>query len=272
MIEKVFVDAFVHRAVGIKKVHMLAQPHGVRKSMYQVFDDHFLLGTETHRICWIHRGEIPRLKRMRDPVQRDRIIVPIDLFKEQAILHTIFRMPLDQLPFQFEDQDRDRFFERVHALFLGIGLLSEQYQIAHTDAVAVLQNLVVAVFNVIVDADEDAGRIACRGAHPQDIVIAPLYIQLVLIIHQKIHDQIRVLSPVKYISENVQTVHSQPLCQSTERHNEIVRALRVHNGIQDLGVIESAVVILIFLRVQQLVNDEGEFLRHSPAHLGTGIF
>ena len=80
------------------------------------------------------------------------------------------------------------------------------------------------------------------------------------------------LAAVKYIPENVQTVHGKPLCQSTERHNEIVSALCVHNGVQDLGVIERPVVVLVLLGVQQFVNDKGEFLRHSPAHLGPGIF
>ena len=271
MIEEIFIDALVHGTVGIQKVHVLAKTHGMRERVLQVFDHDLFLGAEPEGVIPVHGREVMGLERVDCTVQSNGIVVPIHLSQEHAVVHLILRVSLDQLPLQLKDQHGDRLLERIHPLFMGIGLFRKQHQVSHTDAVSVFQDLVVAIFDIVVDANEDAGRVARRGSHPQNVVIAPLNIELVLVAHQQVHDQVRVLAPVENIAQNVQAVHKQPLCQSTERHDEIIRALRVHDGLQDLGVITRAIVVLILLGVQQLVDDEGEFLRHGLADFGAGI-
>ena len=79
MVEKIFIDAFVHGTVGVEKVHVLAKPHGVRKGMYEIFNHFFLLRAQAEGVPGIHGREISCLKMVGDAVQRDRIVVPVDL-------------------------------------------------------------------------------------------------------------------------------------------------------------------------------------------------
>ena len=75
------------------------------------------------------------------------------------------------------------------------------------------------------------------------------------------------LAAVENVSDDVETVHSQTLGKFAEGRDEIIRTLRIQDRIQDLRVIERAVVVLVLLRVHELVDDEGELLRHGPADL-----
>ena len=181
-------------------------------------------------------------------------------------------MAPDHIAFSLEHKDGDRFFERIHAVVLFVGLLREQHEIAHAYAVPVLKDLVIPVLDVVVDAVEDAARVAARRSHPEDVVISPLDIQIVLVIHQKVHDPVRVLAAVKDIPENVELVDRKPLGQSTERDNELVRAVGIDDRFEDLLVIQRLIVVLVLLRVHQLIDDESEFIRHRFTDFGPCIF
>ena len=66
------------------------------------------------------------------------------------------------------------------------------------------------VTNVIAQDVGNAGQIAGSGAHPKDIVIAPLNIER-MVSHQGIDDFISMGPAVIDVTDDVQVVYCQPL-------------------------------------------------------------
>lgn len=76
------------------------------------------------------------------------------------------------------------------------------------DAVSDFQHIEIVITDIHSQHVGDAGPVACSCAHPYDIVISPLEIHIV-IIHEKVHDEIRMRSSVPNIPDNVQTIYCQ---------------------------------------------------------------
>ena len=181
-------------------------------------------------------------------------------------------MAVEQLSLCLEHQHGDGLFKRVHNIVRQISLLREQHQGPHADPVAVLQHFIVSIFDVVINTVHDAAEIARSGAHPQGIVVAPLDVELILVLPEQIHDLVRVFAPVKDIAQNVQPVYCQTLRQLTEGNDEIIRAFRIQDRIIDPGVVERPVVILVLLGVQKLIDNKSKLLRHGFSDPGTGVF
>ena len=164
-------------------------------------------------------------------------------------------MLLDQFSLQLELDDRDRL---VHLLVeLGIlhivlilvilhlerlarivvirhhGKARQRHEI---DAVAILQNIKIAVFCGDAQHIRNTCLIARSRAHPQHIMVAPLDIHG-MIFHQCIHDQMRVRPAVKNIPDHMQVIHDQTADQVAQGNDQLRRTAGLDHGIDDLVII-----------------------------------
>ena len=135
----------------------------------------------------------------------DGALCKIHLVEQQATLHLVLGMTLDELSFQLEHHHRDRLvhlgsqrgIDRVELVFVQhvrhealarvvcVGGCREHGQRSQVDAVTVLQ----AVKTVVADGDtqhaHEAHRVAAHRTNPGNVVIAPLDVNVV-VLHQLI--------------------------------------------------------------------------------------
>ena len=138
------------------------------------------------------------------------------------------------------------------------------------DAVSVFQRRQVGIAHGHADYVRYAGIIARCSSHPQDIVISPLNIEVV-IVAERIHDDMRPRTAVVDVSYDVQGIYRQPLDQLAHGYDEIIRTLGRDDRADD--DIDIRMFVGLYARlVQQLLNDVGEFCRQCLAHLRACIF
>ncbi len=222
-------------------------------------------------------------------IDRDHLLVIVNLVEQQAVIHVKLWPPHDELPLQLELDHGDRL---VHALFqhninladlvsvmvdreelavvIRVGAHRQIRQRNQIDAVIILQRVEIAVLRADADHIGDARRVAGGRTHPQDIVIAPLDVHRV-IIHQAVHDGGRSRSSVKDVAHDVQVIDDQPLNQLAQGDDKIFRPVNANNRGNDF-------IIIVFLigkidaLIDQFLDDVGEIFRQRLAHLGTGVF
>ena len=107
------------------------------------------------------------------------------------------------------------------------------------------------------------------GAHPQNVVVAPLNVHAV-VVQQGVHDDIRPGAPVKDVAHDVQVVHRQALDDAGHRLDEAGGLADADDGVDDVLVVIPLVGLLV-VGVEQLVDDVGVVLGQSLSHLGAGV-
>jgi AspT/YidE/YbjL antiporter-like protein len=96
-------------------------------------------------------------------------------------------------------------------------------------------------------------RIACRCTQPKNIMVSPLDIEI-MIIAQRVHNDMRTGAAVINISDNMQRVDGQPLDQLTHGYNEGIGTFRTDYGTDDN--IDVSMFIGFYTRlVEQLLYD-----------------
>ena len=163
----------------------------------------------------------------------------IDLIQQQAVFHQILRPPFDELALKLELDDGDRLLHLRHQadfiageIFTGIHLGTEQAarivlvgfhgergQRQQADPVAVAQRFHVAVAQCAAHHVGDAGLAPGGRAHPQDVVVAPLDVDLVMF-HQVIKNEVRPRPTVVDIADDVQLFDGQALDQLGQAGDE----------------------------------------------------
>ena len=111
----------------------------------------------------------------------------------------------------------------------------------------------------------DAGIVAGRGSHPQNIVVAPLYVPRV-VLAQGVHDDMRTRAAVVDVAKNMQLVDGQALDDVTDGADEIIGTTSRYDGVYDYAYIGSLIVVAKAL-VQKLLDDIRKILRQRLAHL-----
>ena len=127
------------------------------------------------------------------------------------------------------------------------------------------------VAQVIFQNIGDAGLISRCCPHPQYIVVSPLKIEG-MVVHQKIHDLVRIRSAVKNIPDDMQMIYGQPLDQLCQRNDKFIRIVNFQNGIQNFLVIPHLVIIFVFLHMQKLIDNIRKIFRHRLTHFRSCIF
>ena len=163
----------------------------------------------------------------------------IDLIEQQAVFHQILRPPLDELALELELDDGDRLlhlrhqadfiageiFARVHlgaeqaARIVLVGFHGERGQRQEADPVTVAQRFHVAVAQRAAHHVGDAGLAPGGRAHPQDVVVAPLDVDLMML-HQVVKNEVRPRPTVVNVTDDVQLLDGQALDQFGQAGDE----------------------------------------------------
>ena len=151
------------------------------------------------------------------------------------------------------------------------GIIAVNFRCKHgertkVDAIAVLQRVKGVVAGSYSEHIGDAGRISTGSAHPVNIVVTPLDINVVEV-HELFHNKIRPCTSVKDISDDVKGVDGQVLDKLTEGYDELVRKINLDDAVYDLTVIELLVEV-VHVKVKELVDGVGVVGRHLLADLG----
>ena len=103
------------------------------------------------------------------------------------------------------------------------------------------------------EADADraghARRLAGRSAHPEHIVVAPLDIEG-MVIHQAVHDFIRLRTAVKDVADDVEMINNEPLNQLCHGDDEVFGAADFEDGLDD------RLVVCFFIEHLRLFGDQ----------------
>ena len=153
---------------------------------------------------------------------------------------------------------------------ISIDIHGKRRQRQKIDAIPVFQRSQVGIAHGHADDIGHAGIVTRSGTHPQQVMIAPLNVKVV-IVTERIHDDMSSRTAVINITHNVQGVNGQPLYQIAHSDYEIIGTFGRNDGTDD------DIDISIFVRVngrlvQQFLNDIGKIGRKSFPHFGTSIF
>ena len=184
---------------------------GGDKLGHELVDDVLFLGRERVGVRRIDGGEVVGRERPYAAVgEGDRSGVVIDLVEQQAVCHVKLGVALDNLALELKKQDVNGFDQRADGLAGGISGVGEGDKLAQRDAIVVLENLVVVVAQVVAQHRGDAGGLAGSGAHPQQVVVAPLNIER-MIGEQAVHNLGSAAATVEDVAHQVQVVDGEAL-------------------------------------------------------------
>ena len=232
VVHQVIVVYLVESALGQKELHVLLQLLAVLEGVHEAVHNLLLLLGKGIGILPVHRREVHIQHLVGIAVDGDGALVPVDQVQQVPVFHVEFRMPHDGLSLGLPLQDGDGLVHLQVDLdllrIIGAGSLQLEHgagvirvgrggvagQRQHVDAVAILQDIHVAVAGADADDVADAAQLSCCRSHPENIVIAPLDVQGV-VLHQLVHNNMGAWAAVKDIAHDMQMVHNQPLNQLT---------------------------------------------------------
>ena len=288
--EQVGVAHLVQAPVAEQAAHVLAQLLAPGEGTLDAVQHLLLLGGEPVGVRGVERGEalVPQLVRL--PVQLDRPGLRVDAVQQQPVLHRELRPSPDDLPLELVLDDGDGLVhlrDEAHRLLVvrgligvqrgdeelagvvGVRLHGEGGEGQQVDAVAVLEGRQVAVPQAHPHDVGDAPEAARGRPHPEDVVVAPLDVEVV-VSAQGVHDDVRPRSPVVDVPDDVQLVDGEPLDEVADGNDEVVRPSRGDDGADDL-VHVGRLVRLGGGLVQELLDDVGELGGQRLAYLGAGV-
>ena len=271
MKEQIAVGDLIHGAVGIEEIDVAMQVVGGGKLGNELIDNVLLAGRERVGVCRIDGGKIVSRERPHAAVgKRDRSHLVVDLVEQQAVGHIELRVTLDNLPLELKEQHVDSLDQRADGLTGTVSGVCEGDKLAQGNAVIVLENLVVVVAQVVAQYRSDTGGLTGCSAHPEQVVVAPLDIERV-VGKQAVHNLGRTAAAVEDVTHQMQVVDGETFDERGERLDKVVGTGGLKNRFDNALVIAHAIVILVRMRVQQLVDDIGIITRDGLTYLGAGI-
>ena len=112
--------------------------------------------------------------------------------------------------------------------------------------------------------------VAGGSAHPQCVVVAPLYVES-FVVGERVHDDMRALSSVVYVAEYVKPVYAEPLYHIAYGYYEIIRLSCRNDCLHDPVVIHLFAFAARSL-VKKLLDDICVFFGKRFADFGSGVF
>ena len=290
MEHQVAVFHMVHMAHLVHKPHMALQLFAFTEGFHQLFHHiGFALG-QAGRVLGVHGGKLCVTQKMRDAVHLNRAVLIVDAANKIAILHLEIRVAVDHLTFQLKHDHRNGNVHQCAAAQAGVAelkagvvalghpdgkvaiavhFIGKLAQTAQVQAVALLQRFHIGIRKRSFQHGGNANGAACRCAHPNRVVVAPLNIHIV-VIHQGIHNAVRARAAVIQIAHNVQFIHRKALDQLAEVDNKIVGLPVFDHADDDLIVIHFLVVVLK-MRMKQFIQNMCAFVGQAAAHTGAGV-
>ena len=167
------------------------------------------------------------------------------------------RVAADELSLEFEHNHGDGALGRFDGGLVGIDMRGESRERAQADAVAALEHIGVVVAQGVAYDRRDADLTAQRRAHPEYIVIAPLDIDVRVMLYEQVEDSIGPVAAVEKVAHDVQVVYGQPLDEHGKGHDEVGAAVNLHDGVEQALVIEELRVVGLGPRVHELDDNRG---------------
>ena len=285
--QEVAVAGLVEGAVIVQEFDVLAQGLAVTEGVGQGINEGLLGIGEGVGIGGVDGGEMAVVEGVGLPVQGDGIVLVVDLVQHQPILHAELGMAADELSLQLEEDDGDGLVslgQIVHAVFdvvgvvgvaghepggVAVGLLGEADEVAERDTVGVLHDGEGVVLEGGVQHRGHAGGRAGGGTHPDDIVVAPLDIHVV-VLAEHIQDAVGVVASVVDVTHHVEAVHRHALDEVAQGHDEGLGLAYLDHRVDDVAVV-FLLVMLLARGVEQLVDDVLVVGGQSLPHLGAGV-
>ena len=183
--------------------------------------------------------------------------------EQGAVFHSPFRVAPVKLTFELELDDGDslmhlgdetqgfvaqvlsfiRFGQERPAFVACIRLHGKGGEGHHVDAIALFERLRVGVTQRKAQQARHADWAARCRAHPEHVVVAPFDVQ-VMVVAERVHDEVGAGSPVVYVAEDVELVDGQALDQVAQGDDEVVRAAGRDDRVDDDVEIGLLVVVL----------------------------
>ena len=135
-------------------------------------------------------------------------------------------------------------------------------------AVGVFQHIHVVILYAVLYGDGHAHRAAGCRAHPQHVVVAPLYVHAV-VAHEVVQNYVGVGAAVEYVADYVQGIHGHALYEGAQLRYESIRHAGVYYGADYVVVIGMFVVLVLW--IEKLLHYVGKVLWQRLAHLGAGV-
>ncbi len=289
--EQVVVVDAVHTAVGQQQLHVFLQFLAHREAVSQFLDEVLLLGRELVGMPGVDGGETAAGECVFLAVEGDGAFVVIDILKQLPVLHAPFGMRLEEIGLELEAQYRDGLVHlrgEAYGLLvdmrvgvrdlgheLGAGVLvvmlhCEGGQRHEVDAIAVFERDEVGIAQGEPDDAADARVIARCRTHPQDVVVAPRDVPMLVLAHH-VENLMCPGTAVENIAEHVQVVYGEPLYDIGDGDDEVVGTAGGDDGVYDAIDICGLVDVFGAL-VEQLLYDVREVGGQGLAHFGAGIF
>ncbi len=291
MEEQVGVADLVHAAVREQAAHVLFQFLATFERMLDAPHQFFFFDRKGIGVLGIESRPVLVFQLVFLSFDTDRPAVEVDMVEQQAVVHPEFRTAADDLAFQLELYDRDRLVhagDQLGCLFIegrircvrtrdeqfagvvSIDFHGECRQGQEVDAIAVLKGCQIAVAHAHADHVGDAPRVAGGGPHPEDVVVAPLDVE-VMVVAKRVHDDVGARPAVVDVADDVQQVDRQALDQVAHGDDEVIGPAGRNDRVDDLVHI-GGLVRLVARFVEQFLDDVGELLRQGLAHFRARVF
>ena len=274
----------IEAACRKQETYVLMKFLATGKRKYQLVHDGLLFHSKRFRIRWVNRREEGVEQRIFDIRQPDDAARIVDFAQEQAVLHLILRTAPDHLALELELDDGDGLLHLRHQTDLLraeaavgsdfgrkriagrilVGVERERGEWQQADAVAVFQCFHVAVAQADAHDVGDAGFAAGSGAHPENVVVAPLDVDLVMF-HQVVENDVCAGAAVIDVADDVQSFYGQLLDELREAGDEHLRTASRDDGI-DLTLVVGGLVFDTLLIVKQFLDRFGDVFRQQLAN------
>ena len=251
---------------------MAAQRAALRERRAQLRQNCLLAFREHVRIAaLLDRREIGMFELAAPAAWKDRARRAIvDAVEKAPPVHLEVRIARDERPFELEEHHRDRALRRTDRTLVGIEVRGERRERAHRNAVAAFEDVRIAVAQRVAHDRRDARFAAKRRAHPKEVVVAPLDVD-VRVLHEAVEDRVGPVPAVKKIADDMEPVHREPLDEHGKRLDEV----RARIDLDDRGEEALPVCHLCCVRFRtrrhELDDDGGVARGDEPADLRGGV-
>ena len=252
MVEQVGVPDEVQAAVRIHAPHVFLEFFAVYERVFQLAHQFRFFFGQPVGMGRIEGRKPAVLQGVFFSVQTKHALFRIDSFQQFAVAHAEFGVPIDDGGFQLELNDGDRLVHAGHqaerllavravcarfgqegrARVFPVFFHGEGSQRKQVDPVTVFERGQVAVAQGDPDHVGHAAFVAGCGPHPQDVVIAPLDVEIV-VVAQRIHDDVRSRPPVVNVPHDVEGVDGKPLDEVAEGYDEVIAPSRGDDRVDD---------------------------------------
>ena len=287
MQQQVAVAHLVQAAGFQEEAHVALQFLAAQERRFKARHDLFLLGRERIGVGRIDGWEHLVGELVLDAVNHHGAALTVNLAEQVAVVELKAGILLDQRRFDLELDDGHGLLDlhvqlkfggrqggvalqpEAYARIVAVSLLRERRQRQDVDAVRVLKNRQVAIARADAHDVGDAPALAERGAHPHDVVIAPLDID-VMVRDERFHDGVGGRAAVVDVADDVQAGNGQTLNGLRERLDKVDSPPGAHRGVDD-SVVVGFLVGRVHVGGDQLLKQVGELLRQLLAHAAAGV-